>query len=72
MARAISKRHSAEIYYTVLRMSKIDVTHLTKEYKLKNHSVLAIDDISFSVNAGEFVVIRGESGSGKSTLLQIV
>ncbi|MFQ5795965.1 MAG: phosphonate ABC transporter ATP-binding protein [Candidatus Bipolaricaulia bacterium] len=46
------------------------VEHLTKVYE--RGKVLALDDISFSVKRGEFLVIIGLSGSGKSTLLRCI
>ena len=49
-------------------MSVVQVQHLTK--KFGSHS--AVDDISFSVDAGEIVVIVGESGCGKTTTLRCI
>ncbi|MCK4391695.1 phosphonate ABC transporter ATP-binding protein, partial [Candidatus Bipolaricaulota bacterium] len=46
------------------------VEHLTKVYE--RGDVLALDDISFSVEKGEFLVLIGLSGSGKSTLLRCI
>lgn len=47
----------------------LSVNHLHKEFILPNRQkILALDDISFHVNAGEIFGIVGESGSGKSTL----
>ncbi len=46
------------------------VEHLTKVYA--RGDVLALDDVSFSVKRGEFLVIIGLSGSGKSTLLRCI
>jgi len=46
------------------------VEHLTKIYQ--RGEVLALDDISFTVNRGEFLVLIGLSGSGKSTLLRCI
>jgi len=46
------------------------VEHLTKVYA--RGEVLALDDVSFSVKRGEFLVIIGLSGSGKSTLLRCI
>ncbi|MGX9121024.1 ATP-binding cassette domain-containing protein [Mesorhizobium sp. BHbsci] len=43
------------------------VDGLAVEYRLKGHSLRAIDDVSFALCAGEAIAIVGESGSGKTT-----
>jgi NitT/TauT family transport system ATP-binding protein len=50
----------------------IAVKDLRKEYRNARGSVLALDDIGFTVREGEFVAIVGPSGCGKSTLLKIL
>ncbi len=45
---------------------------LTMVYKVGRVAVRALDEVSFTVRAGEFVSIIGQSGSGKSTLLHIL
>ncbi len=50
----------------------IAVRHLTKQFGSSNAPVVALDDIGFSVNEGELVVVVGPSGCGKSTLLRIL
>ena len=53
-------------------MSYIKAEGLSKQYDDGNTIVMAIQDIDFKVEAGEFVSIMGESGAGKSTLLSVV
>lgn len=53
-------------------MEILKVEHLTKVYGKGENQVVAINDVSFSVNKGEFLAIVGPSGSGKSTLLHII
>jgi putative ABC transport system ATP-binding protein len=50
----------------------INVSHLSKIYKMDTVQTVALSDISFSINKGEFVAIMGPSGSGKSTLMHII
>ena len=50
-------------------MDILTIQHLTKVYGSGPTATRALDDVSFSVAAGEFVAIVGSSGSGKSTLL---
>ena len=53
-------------------MEILRVENLTKKYGKGNNEVIAINNISFSIEKGEFVAIVGSSGSGKSTLLHLI
>lgn len=48
------------------------VENLTKKYGKGENEVIAVNNMSFSINKGEFVSIVGSSGSGKSTLLHLL
>ena len=53
-------------------MEILRVENLTKIYGKDSTKVIALDDVSFSVEKGEFIAIVGASGSGKSTLLHLI
>jgi len=50
----------------------IQLKNISKIYKLDGLEVVALSDISFEIQKGEFVAIMGPSGSGKSTLMHIL
>lgn len=50
----------------------IETTHISRIYKMGNNTVRALQDISITINKGEYVAFMGPSGSGKSTLMNIV
>ncbi len=52
--------------------SLIELRNVTKTYHLGDETLKALDNVSFTVNPGEFIAITGPSGSGKSTLANII
>ncbi len=53
-------------------MALISLKSVTKIYPLGHQEVVAVDEFSLSIDAGEFVVLAGPSGSGKTTLLNMI
>ena len=50
----------------------IQVREITKDYDIGDYIVRAVDNVTFNVKRGDFIVIQGSSGAGKTTLLQII
>ena len=70
-------RHTCPVDWETRRrkasgMDILTVSHLTKIYGEGEAATRALDDVSFSVEEGEFVAIVGSSGSGKSTLMHLM
>jgi len=53
-------------------MAFIELDHVTKSFRKGEHLITPLDDVSLSIEAGEFFVLLGPSGSGKTTLLHLL
>ena len=53
-------------------MAVIEIRSVTKEFRMGDETLRALDDLSFEIEAGEFVAITGPSGCGKSTLMNLL
>jgi putative ABC transport system ATP-binding protein len=54
-----------------VRMALVEARNVTKIYRTRSEQVIALDDISFALDPGDFVALVGKSGGGKSTLLNV-
>lgn len=50
----------------------VNLKNVTREFKRKNRKFIAVDNVDFSLKAGDFAAIVGKSGNGKSTLLNMI
>ena len=53
-------------------MPIVEARNITKTYTIGDREIRVLDDVSFSVSTGEFLVVAGSSGSGKTTLLSLL
>jgi putative ABC transport system ATP-binding protein/lipoprotein-releasing system ATP-binding protein len=53
-------------------LSFLQIENLTKKYKVEHESFVGVDNVSLTINKGDFLSIVGHSGSGKTTLVSII
>lgn len=55
-----------------MKENYVQLNNVVKEYKVGDHTIKAVDNLSFCINEGEFVVVLGPSGAGKTTVLNLL
>ena len=65
-------KRNNEVKIRGMCMEILKIENITKKYANGDKELYALDDVSFTVNQGEFIAIVGPSGSGKSTLLHMI
>lgn len=68
----IKQKYIQLIKEGILMSTIIEFKNVNKEYKSGDHILKAMDNVNFTIDEGEFVVILGPSGAGKSTLLNLL
>src|SRR6266480_4727829 len=72
MRRAVRRRSSATEELALVSPSKLAIDKVSKSFRSRAGTVLALDRVSLNVTEAEFVCLVGASGCGKSTLLNII
>lgn len=64
--------HNAKFGRNIKLYSFVEMMNVKKVYDMGEVKIKAVDDVSFSIDKGEFVVVLGASGAGKSTILNLL
>ena len=72
MLRPVQSHHGDSGSRADARLPIIEVLRVTKEYQLGNETLTALEQVSLSIEEGEFFTLVGPSGCGKTTLLNII
>ena len=72
MKEDILTKKGSNIDNSISSKKLIEFSHVSKHYQYDGGVIKALDDVSFTINEGELVIILGDSGAGKSTALNIL